>query len=204
MGNHEYYDKNFNATAAKPYFGYFGWRAGKPGKGYYAYDRKNWHVVVLNSNCSKVGGCGRRSPQGRWLRRNLANNPSRCTLAYFHRPLYSTGTNVAGPDVKPFWDMLHDRDADLIVNGHAHRYERFAPMTPGGARSDNGIRQIVAGTGGAGGGSEISYADAPNLQRVKIDVYGVLKLGLRADSYSWKFVRAAGREFTDSGTTSCH
>jgi len=126
-------------------------------------------------------------------------------MAYFHRPLYSTGTNVAGQDVKPFWNILHDRDADLIVNGHAHRYERFAPMTPSGTRSDaNGIRQIVAGTGGAGGGEEISREDAPNLQRVKVGTYGVLKLGLRADSYAWKFVRASGKEFTDSGTTSCH
>ena len=206
LGNHEYYDENYNMTTdAGPYFNYFGARAGARGKGYYSYDRGAWHVVVLNSNCGMVGGCESDSPQGRWLRNDLANNPSLCTMAYFHRPLYSTGTNVAGPDVKPFWRMLHDRDADLIVNGHAHRYERFAPMTPDGTRSDaNGIRQIVAGTGGAEGGDEISYADAPNLQRVKTGTYGVLKLSLGSDSYSWKFVRAAGREFTDSGTTDCH
>jgi alkaline phosphatase len=205
LGNHEYYDQNFNMTTeAGPYFDYFGRRAGGRGKGYYSYDRGAWHIVVLNSTCDKVGGCGRRSPQGRWLRNDLANNPSRCTMAYWHRPLYSTGTNVAGPDVKPFWRTLHARDADLIVNGHAHRYERFAPMTPGGTRSADGIRQIVAGTGGAGGGSEISYADAPNLQRVQTDVYGVLRLSLRSDSYAWKFVRAAGKDFTDSGTTTCH
>jgi hypothetical protein len=100
--------------------------------------------------------------------------------------------------------MLHNRDADLIVVGHAHRYERFAPMTPDGARSADGIRQIVAGTGGAEGGDEISYADAPNLQRVKTGTYGVVKLSLRSDAYAWKFVHAAGKEFTDSGTTSCH
>ena len=125
-------------------------------------------------------------------------------LAYFHRPLYSTGVNVAGPQVKPFWDMLHDRNADLIINGHAHRYERFAPMTPGGTRSDNGIRQIVAGTGGQPGGDEVSLTDAPNLQRVKTGVFGVLRLNLRADSYAWKFVPVAGETFTDSGATSCH
>jgi hypothetical protein len=205
LGNHEYYDANYNSTtSARSYFDYFGARAGARGKGYYSYDRGSWHIVALNSNCDKVGGCGRRSAQGRWLRNDLANNPSRCTLAYFHRPLYSTGTNVAGPQVKAFWRMLHDRKADVIVNGHAHRYERFAPMTPGGTRSANGIRQIVAGTGGAGGGGEISYGDAPNLQRVKTDVYGVLKLTLKSDSYEWKFVRAAGKAFTDSGTTSCH
>jgi len=206
LGNHEYYDKNYNmTTAAGPYFDYFGARAGARGEGYYSYDRGAWHIVVLNSNCDKAGGCESDSPQGRWLRNDLANNANhQCTMAYFHRPLYSTGTNVAGPDVKPFWSMLHDQGADLIVNGHAHRYERFAPMTPNGARSENGIRQIVAGTGGAGGGDEISREDAPNLQRVKVGTFGVLKLSLRADSYSWKFVRAAGKEFTDSGTTSCH
>jgi alkaline phosphatase len=206
LGNHEYYDQNYNmTTAAGPYFDYFGARAGARGEGYYSYDRGAWHIVALNSNCGMVGGCESDSPQGRWLRNDLANNANhQCTMAYFHRPLYSTGTNVAGPDVKPFWRMLHDQGADLIVNGHAHRYERFAPMTPDGTRSDNGIRQIVAGTGGQPGGSDISYADAPNLQRVKVGTYGVLRLSLRSDSYSWKFVRAAGKEFTDSGTNDCH
>jgi len=205
-GNHEYYDENYNSTtAAGPYFDYFGRRAGVRGEGYYSYDRGAWHIVVLNSNCDKAGGCESDSPQGRWLRNDLANNANhQCTLAYFHRPLYSTGTNVAGQDVKPFWDMLHDRDADLIVNGHAHRYERFAPMTPSGTSSDNGIRQIVAGTGGQPGGDEVSLADAPNLQRVKTGVFGVLRLNLRADSYAWKFVPVAGETFTDSGATSCH
>jgi len=206
LGNHEYYDANYNMTTnAGPYFDYFGARAGARGRGYYSYDRGSWHIVALNSNCGMVGGCESDSPQGRWLRNDLANNANhRCTMAYFHRPLYSTGTNVAGPEVKPFWNILHNRNADLIVNGHAHRYERFAPMTPNGTRSANGIRQLVAGTGGAGGGDEISRADAPNLQRVKTGTYGVLKLSLRADSYAWKFVRAAGKTFTDSGTTSCH
>ena len=205
VGNHEYYDENYaSTTAAGPYFDYFGARAGARGEGYYSYDRRNWHIVVLNGDCDKVGGCDSDSPQGRWLRNDLADNPSRCTLAYFHRPLYSTGVNVAGPQVKPFWDMLHDRNADLIINGHAHRYERFAPMTPGGTRSDNGIRQIVAGTGGQPGGDEVSLADAPNLQRVKTGVFGVLRLNLRADSYAWKFVPVAGETFTDSGATSCH
>ncbi len=77
-------------------------------------------------------------------------------------------------------------------------------MTPGGTRSAVGIRQIVAGTGGQPGGEEISHADVPNLQRVETDVFGVLKLSLGSDSYAWKFVRAAGKDFTDSGTTTCH
>src|SRR5215210_4776457 len=83
-GNHDYY-----TAGAKPYFDYFGARAGRPSRGYYSYDRGAWHIVALNSNCNKVGGCGRRSTQGRWLRKDLANHPSRCTLAYFHHPLYA-------------------------------------------------------------------------------------------------------------------
>jgi hypothetical protein len=204
VGNHEYYDANFDSTAAGPYFNYFGWRAGKPGKGYYSYDRKNWHIVVLNSNCSKVGGCGRRSPQGRWLRRNLANHRSRCTLAYFHHPLYASGTGSDAPEVKPFWRMLHDRDAEVILSGHAHRYERYAKITPGGARSAKGIRQFIVGTGGEPGGEQFDGPYHPDMQVMKRNTPGVLKLTLRADSYAWKFVPVAGKTFTDSGTDPCH
>ena len=199
VGNHEYI-----TAGAKPYYNYFGWRAGKPGRGYYSYDRGSWHVVVLNSNCDKVGGCGRRSTQGRWLRKNLARHSSRCTMAYFHHPLQATGTNTPSPQVRPFWRMLHDRGADLIVNGHAHRYERHAPMTPNGTRSAKGIRQFVVGTGGADGGGEIHRSQTPNLQRVKVGTPGVLRLGLRADSYAWKFVPIPGKSFTDSGKDRCH
>ncbi len=198
VGNHEYI-----TAGAKPYYNYFGWRAGKPGRGYYSYDRGSWHIVVLNSNCNKVGGCERRSAQGRWLRNNLKRNPSRCTLAYFHHPLYASGTSSDAPEVRPLWRMLHDRRADVILNGHAHRYERFAPMTPGGTRSANGIRQFIVGTGGEPGG-DYDGPDHPNMQVMKRNTPGVLKLGLRAESYAWKFVPIAGETFTDSGTDPCH
>lgn len=199
VGNHEYI-----TAGARPYYDYFGWRAGKPGKGYYSYNRGKWHMVVLNSNCNKVGGCTRRSAQGRWLRKDLAKYPRKCTLAYFHHPLYATGKNTPTPQVRPFWRMLHARDADVILNGHAHRYERHARMTPGGKRSENGIRQFVVGTGGADGGSEVYRSQTPNLQRLKVGTAGVLKLRLRATSYAWKFVPVKGKTFTDSGSTGCH
>ena len=198
VGNHEYH-----TAGAEPYYDYFGARAGARGEGYYSYDLKSWHVVVLNSNCGQVGGCESDSPQGRWLRNDLAENPARCTVAYFHHPLQATGLNTPSPQVRPLWDMLHDRRADVILSGHAHRYERHAPMTPGGARSENGIRQFVVGTGGADGGTEIYKDQTPNLQRVKVGTPGVLKLSLRADSYGWRFVPIAGK-FTDSGTDTCH
>ena len=127
VGNHEYH-----TPGAEPYYDYFGARAGARDEGYYSYDLKSWHVVVLNSNCGQVGGCESDSPQGRWLRNDLAASTSRCTVAYFHHPLQATGLNTPSPQVRPLWDMLHDRRADVILSGHAHRYERHAPMTPGG------------------------------------------------------------------------
>jgi hypothetical protein len=202
-GNHEYYNENFNTTAAGPYFDYFGKRAGARGKGYYSYDRGNWHIVALNSNCDKVGGCGIDSPQGRWLRNDLANNPADCTLAYFHHPLYASGTGSDAPEVKPFWNILYNQGAEVILAGHAHRYERYAPITPSGERSANGIRQFIVGTGGEPGG-DYDGPDHPNMQVMKRNTPGVLKLELRADSYAWKFVPVAGETFTDSGTDPCH
>jgi hypothetical protein len=109
VGNHEYH-----TTGASGYFNYFGARAGTRGKGYYSYDRGAWHLVALNSNCDKVGGCGINSPQGRWLRNDFANNPSRCTLAYWHHPLYASGTGSDAREVKPFWNILYNRGAEII------------------------------------------------------------------------------------------
>ena len=161
--------------------------------------------MALNSNCSEVGGCGRRSPQGRWLRNDLANHQARCTLAYFHHPLYATGNNTGTPQVEPFWRILYNRGADVILSGHAHRYERYAPITPEGVRDpESGIRQFVVGTGGNSGGGEIYYDQAPGVQVVKLGTPGVLKLNLGAGSYQWKFVPVAGKTFTDSGTDECH
>ena len=220
LGNHEYLTEG-----AQPYFDYFSAQNGfeigtvpspvpntpnnpglTPGKGYYSYDRGNWHIVALNSNCGKVGGCGKNSTQGKWLQKNLANTANQqCTLAYFHHPLYSSGNNVASPEVKPLWNMLFAEGADVILSGHGHRYERYAPMTPEGALdTQNGIRQFVVGTGGEPGGDEIHLDNAPNLEVVKTGTSGVLKLDVSAGSYSWEFVPIAGQTFTDSGSGSCH
>jgi calcineurin-like phosphoesterase family protein len=198
LGNHDY-----NTNGSSAYFNYFGARAGARGKGYYSYDRGAWHIVALNSNCDKVGGCGIDSPQGRWLRNDLANNPSRCTLAYFHDPLYASGTGSNAPEVKPFWNTLYNRGGEIILAGNAHRYERYAKITPGGARSAKGIRQFIVGTGGEPGG-DYNGPDHPDMQVMKRNTPGVLKLNLRADSYAWKFVPVAGKTFTDSGTDPCH
>jgi hypothetical protein len=219
VGNHEYHI----SKVAQPYFDYFsainGFKQPRapvpntsanpgltPRKGYYSYDRGSWHIVALNSNCNKVGGCEKTSAQGKWLRNDLANTTNkRCTLAYFHHPLYSTGNNIPNPNVKPLWQILYNNHAEVIVNGHAHRYERFVPITPAGTTDpQHGIRQFVAGTGGAPGGSEVYPDQAPGVEKVETGTPGVLKLDLSAGSYSWRFVPIAGQSFTDSGTGSCH
>jgi acid phosphatase type 7 len=197
-GNHDY-----RTAGAKPYFNYFRWRAGRP-RGYYSYDRGAWHIVALNSNCEEVGGCEWRSAQGRWLRRDLANHRARCTLAYFHHPLYASGRGEDSPEVKPFWHILYNHHADVILNGHAHRYERFARITPSGKRSSaRGIRQFIVGTGGAE--REFQQGpDEPRVQAKKAGAPGVLKLELGSGFYHWKFVPVAGRNYTDSGRARCH
>jgi hypothetical protein len=200
-GNHDY-----NTEGARGYFDYFGWRA-KPNRGYYSYERGRWHILALNSNCDRdrVGGCGRLSPQGRWLRNSLNNHQRKCTLAYFHHPLYATGKNTTSTKVKPLWEILYDHRADVILSGHAHRYERYAPIRPGGVvDQQNGIRQFIVGTGGNSGGGEIYRGQAPGLQVVKLGTPGVLKLHLGSGFYHWKFVPIAGKTFTDSGTDECH
>ena len=196
-GNHEYYTGN-----GAPYYEYFGARAGGPKRGYYSYDRGAWHIVVLNSNCEKVGGCGTTSPQGKWLRNDLAADRSRCTLAYFHHPLYASGDNVQTASVRPFWDMLDADGAEVILAGHAHRYERFAPQTPGGTRDPDGIRQFIVGTGGKPPLGDAGARD-DNSQVLNDNTPGVLKLSLADNSYGWKFVPIAGKTFTDSGNYRC-
>ena len=198
-GNHEY-----ETAGASGYFGYFGKAAGDPSRGYYSYDLGEWHVVSLDSNCADVGGCDAGSPQGRWLENDLANDRRRCTLAYFHHPLFSSGKYAPGiPEVKPLWEALYSAGADVVLNGHDHDYQRFAPQDPvGRADPDRGVREFVVGTGGASHyaiGGPIANAQAYN-----DDTFGVLKLTLGATSYDWRFVPVAGKTFTDSGTTNCH
>jgi hypothetical protein len=197
-GNHDYH-----TAGAKPYFNYFRWRAGRP-RGYYSYDRGAWHIVALNSNCEEVGGCEWRSAQGRWLRRDLARHRARCTLAYFHHPLYASGRGEDSPEVKPFWHILYNDHADVILSGHAHRYERFARIKPSGERSSaRGIRQFIVGTGGAEAEPQ-QGPDEPRVQAKKVGAPGVLKLELGSDFYRWKFVPVVGRNYTDSGRARCH
>ncbi|MEU9886270.1 DNRLRE domain-containing protein [Sphaerisporangium sp. NPDC051011] len=199
-GNHDY-----NTSGASGYFGYFGAAAGQQGKGYYSYDvGSNWHVVVLNSNCSAIGGCGAGSAQEQWLRSDLAASGRPCTVAMWHHPRFTSGSNHA-PDtsVAPLVQALYDNNADLILTGHNHQYERFAPINPSNQLDNTrGIRHFVVGSGGAG---HYSFGTIlPNSEVRNSDTYGVLKLTLHANSYTWQFVPESGKTFTDSGTTNCH
>jgi Bacterial Ig-like domain len=220
VGNHEYYTPGSTASSgASGYFGYFGNAASPtdaPGctvncKGYYSYDLGSWHVVVLNSNCAEVGGCGAGSPQEVWLRNDLQAHPSACTLAYFHHPRFSSSGIGNNSAMVPFWKALYDAGAEVVLNGHAHNYERFAPQTPDGqAKSDYGIREFIVGTGGKSlnsfgtprPNSEVRLTD----NSVPRGNFGVIKLTLHPGdpgSYDWQFV-TIDRTVADYGSASCH
>jgi hypothetical protein len=196
-GNHDY-----STSGADGYFDYFDPNPGARGQGWYSYDRGTWHIVVLNSNCSKIGGCGPGSSQVRWLRGDLAANAGRNVLAYWHHPRFSSGVHGDDTDMQTFWDVLYANGADIVLNGHDHDYERFAPQDPDGrADAQYGIRQFVVGTGGTPLRGRAS--NAPNSE-VFSSTHGVLKLVLRAHSYAWRFVPIAGKTFSDTGSGVTH
>jgi hypothetical protein len=194
-GNHEY-----RTTGAAGYFDYFGAAAGERGKGYYAYDLGAWRVVVLNSNCALVGGCEDGSAQMLWLRADLAANSRACTLAYWHHPRF-TSTAATTSKVQPLWQALHEAGADVVLGGHAHNYERFAPQDPTGKADPRGMTQFVVGTGGAS--HEAFTTIQPNSMVRDNTTFGVLRMTLKAASYDWQFQPVAGGSFTDSGTSEC-
>ena len=199
LGNNEYHQ-----PGAQGYFDYFGAAAGERGKGWYSYDVGTWHVIVLNTLCAEVGGCGAASPQGQWLAADLAAHPTTCTAAMWHYPRFSSGYHGSITASQDFWQLLYDGGADIVLSGHDHSYERFAPQNPkGGADPARGIRQFVAGTGG-----KSAYAfkqPLPNSQVRYSGAFGSLHLTLNDGSYSWQFVQTGGvGTLNDSGTDSCH
>ena len=197
-GNHEYV-----TSGASGYFNYFGAAAGDPTQGYYDYRLGAWHVIVLNSNCTQIGGCGAGSPQEQWLRNVLATSEAECTVAVFHHPRFSSGTtHGSNTGMGAFWQALYDYGADVILNGHEHLYERFGMQKPDGtADAVFGLRQITVGTGGR---SNYSFGTPVTNSDVRGRPYGVLKMILQDTSYSWEFTPVAGQTFTDAGSSSCH
>jgi len=196
-GNHDHETKDLAG-----YLGYFGTSAAPHGTSWYSYDLGTWHIVVLDSSCGDVGGCGRDSAQGRWLTADLAASNARCTLAIWHHPRFSSGVHGDDREVAPFWQALYESGADVVINGHDHDYERFAPQDPAGHEDRaRGLREFVIGTGGAAlRGFDLN---APNSELRASVAHGVLRLVLHPTSYEWTFIPTTGG-FGDSGSGPCH
>jgi hypothetical protein len=203
-GNHEYESPN-----ARPYFDYFNGLsaftgpAGDRDKGFYSFNLGEWHLIALNSECGRLGGCGPGSPQGNFLRGDLAANRRACTLAYWHHPLFSSGQNGNHGHMLPTWQMLYDAGVDVVLNGHDHSYERFAPQSSTRvAEPDRGIREFVVGTGGR------NLTPFPTIQpnsEVRDNTsFGVLRMRLHSGSYDWRFFAITGMSLADQGAGVCH
>ena len=195
-GNHEYYTRG-----AVPYFRYFGERAGR---GYYSIEIGSWHVVSLDSNLAP----GPQAAQIEWLRRDLASHPARCTLAFWHHPLYSSGGHGSIPQMHEAWELLYRAGAELVLSGHDHDYERFAPQDADGQLDrEHGIRQFVVGTGGAYPTPflfTVKHSEVRDASRT-----GVLRLRLREGGYDWEFIESSrvttlGVAPPDRGSGVCH
>lgn len=176
LGNHD-----IQTAKGQPYRDYF--RVSN----YYSYNAGPWHVVVLDSNATGS------SSQLAWLKADLASDQAACTAAIWHHPRYSSGPHGNNVGTQRFWDLLVADRADVVINGHDHDYERFAPV--------NGIREFVVGTGGHSH-NKMGSPRPGSLVR-NSTTFGVLKLTLRAGSYDWKFLPVAGSSFSDGGTGSC-
>jgi 3',5'-cyclic AMP phosphodiesterase CpdA len=192
VGNHDWFGGH-----GRPYFSYFGPSAGPAGAGYYSQRLGAWHVISLNSEVASGPG----SPQYEWLKADLAASATACTLVMWHRPLFSSGPNENAAHMRDAWRLLSQYGADLVLSGHNHTYERFAPQNADGRLDPNGPRQFVVGTGGYP-----MYGRArmqANSEVFESDTWGVLKLTLKSGSYAWEFVPVAPGSFRDSGTAAC-
>lgn len=196
-GNHEY-----GTGGAAGYFRYFGGLAGNPAEGWHAYDLGTWRIYALNSNCSEVA-CGEASAQVTWLKDDIAANLHRCTLAYWHHPRYSSGRHGSEPSTDSLWDVLYEAGTEIVLAGHDHTYERFAPMSDEG--DPDGARGIVSFVVGTGGRRLYEFHDILPTSVVRnATTWGVLELTLSAGHWSTRFVPVAGGTFTDTASGTCH
>ena len=194
-GNHDYY------SGGGPFYDYFGPAAGPAGVGYYSFDLYGWHIIGLNSNCDLVGGCAPDSTQYQWLVEDLNSHPAQCTLAFWHHPFFSS--LIAGGSTNMFYfiQALYDAGADVVLNGHNHVYNRFLPMDPqGNVDLKRGLREFVAGTGGAWLQSD--FVDPPE-REVEISTWGLLRLELGEGYYRWSFYDT-DLQLLDDGEGWCH
>ena len=191
-GNHEY------ASGAGAYFEYFGSSAGPSGAGYYSYAVGPWRVIALNSEIPVFAG----SEQLMWLRSELASTRTLCTAVIWHRPLFSSGRHGDNPDMRDVWRTLYEYDVDVVINGHDHSYERFAPQDPDGRYDPaRGIREFVAGTGGA---PLYEFSSLRPNSEVRASAWGIASFTLNGNGYQWEFVPVDGESFRDMGSAACH
>ena len=200
-----------NHDAGTGYYAYFGKAAGPNGQGYYSYQLGAWHVIALNSECSRIGGCGQGSPEEVWLKADLAAHQDKCTLAYWHKPRWSSGRHGSNPAMGALWSDLVDAQAELVLNGHDHDFEGFAPLDGNGNLDPEGVREFVVGTGGDSHYTFAKSGVAVPGSQVRIEnAYGVLRLTLKADGYDWRFVPVPGAKISPEqlqkarGSDTCH
>lgn len=194
IGNHDY-----GVPGGDDYFAYF--ERSKPS--YYSFNRGNWHFIALDSNCT-ITSCAVGSEQETWLKTDLASlDQEKCVVAYMHHPRVSSSKHGNHDVVQPLWDTLYQAGADIVLSGHDHVYERFAPLAPDGSPdADRGMRYFLVGTGGK---EFYDFKDIKTGSEVRNNTeYGVLKLDLKPDSYNWKFLPAANGVFSDTGSATCH
>ena len=193
-GNHDY-----NTSGATGYYDYFGDAAGPRDKGYYSFDLGAWHIIILNSNISRTA----TSEQIAWLRADLTGSTAQCTMALWHHPRFSSGQHGDDATQQPFWDVLYEFNAEVVLVGHDHDYERFAPQTPTGVADPvRGLREFVVGTGGT---SLRSFSTIrPNSDFRNSSTWGVIKFDLSPTGYSWSYITTTGGAVLDSGSGSCH
>ena len=229
LGNHEY-------SANPPASGYFGYFFGKdagpnnpritdPGasdtsKGYYSFDLGAWHIIALNTNTASTENaacgvipCSAGSAQEVWLKADLAAHTNVCTLAYWHQARFTAGCHTNDTDLGALWDDLYAANADVILNGHDHDYQRFVPMnTSGVADPQHGIVEFIVGTGGTTISCGTSGTPPSTLAKSESGTFGILRLTLHPTSYDYEFLAAGdagvssrdGGAFTDKGTGLCH
>ncbi len=193
--------REYRTSGASAYFEYFGAAAGDPAEGWYSYNLGGWHIVVINSNCTEVG-CEAGSPQEEWLREDLAAHSTACTLGYWHQPLFSSRSGGTNPEMLPIFEAFYEADADVVINGNDHFYERFLPQDPAGEEEDDGITQFTAGTGGRS--LDDFEGPSPNSGVRFNEAFGVLALTLYPGGLDWEFITPPGStQFTDTGSGIC-
>jgi hypothetical protein len=199
-GNHEYETRN--ATGYFDYFAGVGVGVGARTEGWYSYDVADWHFIALNSNCASIGGCNTGSAQYRWLQSDLLAHKQKCTVAYMHHPFQASGPNGNTPELLPFMRLLYENNADIVLSGHEHSYERFIPITPDLVPDAvKGLRLFVVGTGGRDLTAFVRPPVAHSAARTN-EYFGALRIVMKSGAYEWAFLNIAGTVI-DSGDGVC-